>query len=605
MTFQAGVVSKWTNDSQRLLLEHFDIIQNSPSHIYHSALPLSPSTSWLRECYSVELSLMVKMVKGLPTEWGMCSRTVLLNSFPKSLSCHNNIIAVGLESGDIIILSAITGIQTAVLSGHKDMVVSLVFSLNGTSLVSGSWDHTVKLWDVQTGGIVKTFSGHSDWVKSVSISADCTRIASGSYDKTICLWDIQTGECHYTIQQQYHVLHVCFSPTDPQNLLSISDGKVWQWDINGHQNKPPFDGTCIAFSSDGTQFVSCYNGVVTIQNSDSGEIVAKLQVADEAYSQCFSLDDGLMGSAMDSTGYIWNITNSGPHIIGTVVGHTKEITSLTFSSPSSLITTSKDKSVKVWQIGALSTDSVVTDLNPTSIASAPIQSMALQAKDGIIITSGSDGVVQTWDIFSGLCRASFQIPAKDIDHRDAQLIDGRLICIWYKNGKIHMWDTEKGELQRIDSKSTSRVRDLKISGDKSKIFLLNINFIQAYSMQTGELVGKVKVGRPPNHKSLIVDGSRVWVHIPNLGYEGWDFGIPGSLPVQLYNILPYILHPSGIISWDASLSRIKDQTTNKVVFQLSRRFTKPIDVQWNGQYLVVCYSLDEVFVLDFGYLLHQ
>jgi len=221
---------------------------------------------------------MVKVVKGLPAEWGMCSRTVLLNSPLKSLSCHNNIIAVGLESGGIIILNAITGSQTAVLSGHKRMVMSLTFSSNGTLLVSGSWDCTVKLWDVQTGGVIKTFSGHSRWVWSVSISADCTRIASGSDDKTICLWDIQTGECHYTIQQQDNVLHVCFSPTDSQNLLSVSNQKVWKWVSIDHQIKPLFDGTCIAFSSDGTQLVSCYEGVATVQNPDSRATVAELQV---------------------------------------------------------------------------------------------------------------------------------------------------------------------------------------------------------------------------------------------------------------------------------------------------------------------------------------
>ena len=104
---------------------------------------------------------------------------------------------------------------------------SLVFSSDGTSLVSGSSDKTVKLWDVQTGGVVKTFSAQSGLVWGVSISADDTRIASGSSDDTIHLWDIQTGECYYVIKQQGIVQHVCFSPTDPQCLLSKSPGKIW------------------------------------------------------------------------------------------------------------------------------------------------------------------------------------------------------------------------------------------------------------------------------------------------------------------------------------------------------------------------------------------
>ena len=100
------------------------------------------------------------------------------------------------------------------LSGHRDWVRSVAFSSDGKSLVSGSNDNTVKLWDVQTGGVVKTFHSDDYQFLSVSISADCTRIASGSYRK-IHLWDIQTGECHWIMEQQDEVKHVSFSPTDP------------------------------------------------------------------------------------------------------------------------------------------------------------------------------------------------------------------------------------------------------------------------------------------------------------------------------------------------------------------------------------------------------
>jgi WD40 repeat protein len=355
----------------------------------------------------------VKVIKGLPAEWGECSRTVLLSSPPWSLSYHKNTIAVGSEHGNIIILDAITGSQTGVLSGHTKMVQSLIFSSNGALLVSGSWDCTVKLWDIQTGGVIKTFSGHNDWVGSVSISADCTRIASRSTNGTINLWDIQTGECHHTIQQQINAYDVCFSPTDPQHLLFVSDEKVWQWDINCHQIMPLFNGNSIAFSSDGTQFVTCYEGVATVHNSNSGAVMSELQVTDVwVHFCCFSPDGRLVAGVDSDTVYIWNITNSNPHLVRTSICHTRYITSLVFSSPFSLISASEDKSVKIWQIGALSTGSVVTDPNPVSTASATLQSTTLQAKYGITITSDSDGMVKTWDISTGLCKASYQTPAK-------------------------------------------------------------------------------------------------------------------------------------------------------------------------------------------------
>jgi len=201
MIVQMGILCKWTNDSQQFLLEHFDTIHDSPSHIYHSALPFCPSSSWLCKRYGPELSQEVQVVKGLPAEWGTCSRTVSLGSGIWDLSFQNNTIAVGFESGSIIILNATTGGQEAVFSGHTGWVGSVTYSPDGISLVSGGKDRTVKLWDLQTGGVVKTFYGHTDSVSSISISADCTRIASGSYDPTICLWDIQTGECNCIIDQ--------------------------------------------------------------------------------------------------------------------------------------------------------------------------------------------------------------------------------------------------------------------------------------------------------------------------------------------------------------------------------------------------------------------
>jgi len=601
MFVQAGVLCKWTNDSQQFLLEHFDVINNSPSHIYHSALPFSPSSSWLHKCYSEEIPPTVKIVKGLPAEWGTCSRTVSLDSIPLTLSYWKNTIAVGLDHRDIIIFSTITGSQTAVFSGHTAQVRSLVFSSDGTSLVSGSIDKTVKLWDVQTGGVVRTFSGHSDWVLSVSISADSTMIASASDDSTIHLWDIQKGECHHVIKQQSFVHYVCFSPTDPQYLLSKSDDKIWQWDINGHQTPPTHDGYQVSFSPDGTQLVLCNRAVVTVQNSDSRVAVAEFHVANSNTTWCcFSPDGRLVAVAAGETAYIWDITGSDPHLVEIFVGHTMDITSLVFSSPSSLISASWDQSIKFWQIDVSSKDPAEAD--PKSISLTPAAIMSITLQDSIAISSDSDGVVRIWDISTGICKASFQAPAKDSYHRDVRLVDGQLIFVWHTDGKIHIWDLERGEvLQTVDAPG-DHLEDLRISGDGSKIFSLYWESIQAWSRLTGEVLDRVQMGWVSPQRSLTVDGSRVWIHHPQTEYQGWDFGTQGSSPVQLSNMPPDKLHLTGTMLWDISLSRIKDTDTGKVVFQLSGRFSQPTAVQCDGCYLAAGYSSGEVLILDFNYL---
>ena len=79
--------------------------------------------------------------------------------------------------------------------GHAGTVSSCVFSPDGTQLLSGSDDKTLKLWNVATGECLRTFAGHTSLVSSCVFSLDGTQLLSGSYDKTLKLWNVATGEC--------------------------------------------------------------------------------------------------------------------------------------------------------------------------------------------------------------------------------------------------------------------------------------------------------------------------------------------------------------------------------------------------------------------------
>jgi len=658
---QAGVSCMWINDSQRLLLEHFDTIHNSPAQLYHSALPFSPSSSWLRECYSLELLQVARVVKGLSEKWEMYSRTALLNVYIYSLSYWNNTVAVGYEYKDILILDAITGSQTAILSGHTDTVRSVTFSSDGTSLVSGSNDKTVKLWDVQTGGVVRTFYGHTNWIHSVSISANHTMIASGSRDKTLHLWNIQMGECHKIIEHQDFVTYLKFSSTNPQCLISASGGIVQQWDTNGHKVGPTHKGYKFDFSPDGTQFIlSGYSDKPTVCNTNSGHVVAKLHIANIHLSgvPCFSPDYKLVTVADARKIYVWDITGSNPHLVETFTGHTDQISSLAFSSPSTLISASLDGSVKFWKIGTSSTglrkstfgtllaqtltllrpslatpmeshpsqhlwmdqsSSGKTDQKSTPPTLALAKSTALKAKNKLIIPSDlPDGVVQTWGILTGLYKGSLQIPARDSHQSNTQLIVNKLIFVWYEDEKINIWDAEKGELLQTINVPRGSVKYLWISGDGTKIFCIYEESIQAWDIQTGELVGKVRAqdvdietqGRMVAGERMGfegIEGSKIWAAVwesKSGHFRGWDFGIPGSPPVLFSSgqDSPDRPHLNDNKIWEIRKSRMKDIVTGKVVAQLPRRFGKAVHAQWDGHYLVVPFESGEVVILDFSHV---
>ena len=175
-----------------------------------------------------------------------------------------------------------------------------------------------------------------------------------------------------------------------------------------------------------------------------------------------------------------------------------------------------------------------------------------------------------------------------------------MISVWHENWKVNIWDTEKGELLfALDG--SLYVQDLKISGDGSKVFCLDEESIQAWSIQTGEIVEKVIImGSEDFSGTLTVDGSRVWAHYPNSEYQGWDFGTPNSLSVWLPDIA--MLCPNGTMLWDTTQSKIRDIATGKIVFQLSGRFVNPPNIQCDGCFLAAGYETGEVLILDLNYV---
>ena len=73
-------------------------------------------------------------------------------------------------------------------------MTSVAYSPDGKTLASGSWDETIKLWDVATGKVKTKLTGHThgqtDTVMSVAYSPDSKTLAAGYGYTTIKLWDV-------------------------------------------------------------------------------------------------------------------------------------------------------------------------------------------------------------------------------------------------------------------------------------------------------------------------------------------------------------------------------------------------------------------------------
>ena len=77
---------------------------------------------------------------------------------------------------------------------HSALVTTTSFSADGKTILSGSMDATLRLWDVVTGDEIWRFIGHGRAVWSASFSADGRYAISGEQDGTIIVWDLKTGD---------------------------------------------------------------------------------------------------------------------------------------------------------------------------------------------------------------------------------------------------------------------------------------------------------------------------------------------------------------------------------------------------------------------------
>ncbi|KIK32588.1 hypothetical protein CY34DRAFT_814194 [Suillus luteus UH-Slu-Lm8-n1] len=104
-------------------------------------------------------------------------------------------IIVHIWGGSFRVRDLETGTQVAEeWEDEDDDVETIALSPDGKKVASGSVDGAVKLWNVDTDKVIKTWTGHTKVVTSVSWSSDGGRMVSGSYDKTFRVWDVDSGK---------------------------------------------------------------------------------------------------------------------------------------------------------------------------------------------------------------------------------------------------------------------------------------------------------------------------------------------------------------------------------------------------------------------------
>lgn len=175
---------------------------------------------------------------------------------------RDNIIRVWNVKGECM--------EELVQGSHSDWVSSLCFSpdMERPTVISGSWDNTVKVWDLPTKGnkCVRTLASHTNAVTSVAVSPDGSICASGSKDCSARLWDLASGELLFSIETGAPVNQVAFSPnrfwmcvaTEKSVCVYDLETKAVILELVPEGAKDSHQCTCIAWAADGKTLYTGY-----------------------------------------------------------------------------------------------------------------------------------------------------------------------------------------------------------------------------------------------------------------------------------------------------------------------------------------------------------
>lgn len=166
-----------------------------------------------------------------------------------------------------------------VLQGHENAVQALAYSPSGTLLASGSADKSVKLWNLTTLELLRTYRGSSDFVSAVALSPDGKLVAAASLDGTIRVWSTTSSRLRRRLSGHRGPINdLAFAP-DGTNLASAgSDGTVRLWNVNKRRSVRAFAGhrgkvEAIAYAPEGGRLASAgEDGTIRIWAVDSQRI---------------------------------------------------------------------------------------------------------------------------------------------------------------------------------------------------------------------------------------------------------------------------------------------------------------------------------------------
>ena len=245
-----------------------------------------------------------------------------------------------------------------ILRGHGGSVNGIALTSDGRRAVSGSRDHTVRVWDLERGVCVATLEGHQEAVVCVALTSDGRRAVSGSADRRVRVWDLERGVCVATLEgHQGPVLCVALTPDGRRVVSGSEDNTVRVWDLERGVCVDKFEGhhdfvSCVALTPDGRRVVSgSVDRTVRVWDLERGVCVATLE-GHQSTVLCVALTtDGrrAVSGSEDKTVRVWDLERGV--CVATLEGHQDSVWCVALTPDGRrAVSGSVDQTIRVWDL---------------------------------------------------------------------------------------------------------------------------------------------------------------------------------------------------------------------------------------------------------------
>ncbi|MDY7009048.1 MAG: serine/threonine-protein kinase [Cyanobacteriota bacterium] len=300
-----------------------------------------------------------------------------------------------------------------IIQEHNVSINTVAISPHGFTLVTGSDDKIIRLWNLKTGQLLHKFLGHTAEVYAIAITADGRRIFSGGDDRTILAWNLQKK----TIADRFY--------SHSGSPYSHGGGAILSVAIS------PDNETVISGSADHT---------IKLWNQRNGELLCKLhehldkvfcvtyaKINHTGTAKNYPQNQIFASSSADSSIKIWQTGSCVS--LKTLRGHSGGVYSVAFTSDAQAIASGgADRTIKLWDVrtGEL--------LNIFKGHSRAVLSVAISPDSQILASGSLDGTVKLWNLHTGKLLDSL------CGYHPVQFTpDGKTLVSGGEGGRILIW----------------------------------------------------------------------------------------------------------------------------------------------------------------------